>query len=211
MTDDINYTTSKKIHSPCVTQVAPAQRTLAAVPQLSTEQGMRVAVERARKLARFWLYTLADAIPKTRQALQLPVARPLLAKLANNTCGATTAHCATLSMDQTTTSRLRHECVSRGVPLDSVLLASLFLAAAETVRVEQAAALNGGENSPPFGLRARRASVLGLVCLVMALLSGSAESKAMRYFCSVYAIIAGTLPEAEFRLFLYGVLRAAPL
>ncbi|CAM9149624.1 unnamed protein product [Choristocarpus tenellus] len=39
--------------------------------------------------------------------------------------------------------------------------------------------------------RVWRAVVLMVVCVVMALLSGIIESKALRYFCSIYAVLSG--------------------
>lgn len=66
-------------------------------------------------------------------------------------------------------------------------MASLFMAAAEAV------GLAGQRLAPeePFRVRLQRTLVLGLVCFVMTLLSGSVDSKALRYFCSFYAVFAG--------------------
>lgn len=150
-------------------------------------QEMRGTAEKARRQVRLWIYVLAEFIPQTRQRLCLPLAPPTEREPS---CG------CSVTLDATTTRTLLDECLSRGVSLDSVLLASLFLAAAEAVRVERTsvASRRGGDAAArPFAIRAQRGVVLGLVCVVMALLSGSAESKAMRYFCSVYAVIAGTL------------------
>lgn len=134
-----------------------------------------------------WIYVLADFIPQTRQRLCLPLAPPT-EREPSCSCSVT--------LDATTTRKILDECVSRGVSLDSVLLASLFLAAAEAVRVEgvSVASRRGGGDAAarPFAIRAQRGLVLGLVCVVMTLLSGSVESKAMRYFCSFYAVVAGT-------------------
>lgn len=160
----------------CVTQPAASARgamTTAAV------------VVSARLRLRVWSYALAEAIPKSRQRLHIA---PLEAGTGISECNSSSA---TFRIDAALAARLSDERVSRGVPLASILLSSLFLAAARAVRLEQEGPLHGSLHNRPMGVRAQRGFILGIVCLVMALLSGSAESKAMRYFCSIYAVVAG--------------------
>lgn len=167
----------------------------------------------AGSATRLWGYALRELAPITRQRVHLP-------DLATKTNAAHTStnvteirpHRATL--DRGTTRRLLDECSSRGVPLESALLASLFLAAAAAVSTaektrpagSQAQPLGGEDSrgggsggdagsSIPLGIRVQRASVLGIVSVVMALLSGSIDSKALRYLCSIYAVFAGKSPE----------------
>lgn len=133
----------------------------------------------AADVARLWGFALAEATAKTRQRLDLPT----------NSCAGAAAKPSSRSrfLNPQTTRSLRDECLSRGVRLESVLMASLLMAAAEALR------LAGQRRAPeaPFRVRLQRALVLGLVCFVMTLLSGSVDAKALRYFCSFYAVFAG--------------------
>lgn len=162
-------------------------------------------------IIRLCMYVLAEAIAETRQRLQVP--RP--SSLADASTKRNCCRGARAILSAETTCSLRSECLSRGVPLESVILASLFVAAAETVTLSEqtavhttaaASAPHANATSPPVDARGRghekhggstsarlqRGSVLGLVSVVMALLSGSVDSKALRYFCSFYAVFAGT-------------------
>lgn len=147
----------------------------------------------ARLRLRLWSYALAEAIPKTRQRLHLSPQEAGTNVTSECRTSTTSSGSAAFRIDAALAAKLSDESISRGIPLASILLASLFLAAAKTVRLEQEALSNGSLQNRPFAVRAQRGFVLGIVCLVMALLSGSAESKAMRYFCSFYAVIAGKL------------------
>lgn len=192
-------------------------------------------------ITRLWGYTLAEVVAKTQQRLHVP--RPyslqdataattttaVSIKTEQRSCGGGGAR-ATLNPE--TTRSLRDECLSRGLPLESVILASLFVAAAEALRVSGQTAATGtaaaapaattatttatpavavvdpqetchdknhdgdgyerGTTNASTSTRLQRGSVLGLVSVVMALLSGSVDSKALRYFCSFYAVFAGT-------------------
>lgn len=158
-----------------------------------------------------WGYALAELAPITRQRRCLPdVARKTNVANSSGEKPGGAPHCATL--DGATTRRLLDECSSRGVSLESALLASLFLASAAAVSTAEqtegtgtqvdrhplggeggrgSVSVGAGGYSKPVGIRMQRASVLGIVSVVMALLSGSVDSKALRYFCSFYAVFAG--------------------
>lgn len=175
---------------------------------------MALAVlESSRRFFHMWRNVLTETIPLTRQRLDLPaLASPTLPKRNNKNCfegcnssgNGSTSSCRPSSsaiLDAATTSKLRDGCAYRGMSLDSVLLAALSLAVAEAVRLERfgpcVGAEGGGgtisENSKPFRARAQRALVFGFVCVAMSLLSGSIDSKVLRYFCSIYGVISGAI------------------
>lgn len=158
-------------------------------PAASARGAMNIAavVASARLRLRVWSYAFAEAVPKTRQRLHLP---PQAAGTDSSECSSSSSS-ATVRTDAALAARILDESISSGVPLASILLSSLFLAAAKAVRLEQESPSHGSHQNRPMGVRAQRGFVLGIVCLVMALLSGSAESKAIRYFCSIYAVVAG--------------------
>lgn len=168
-----------------------------------------------RRHLRLRAYAWAEMIPHVRQRLNLHL--DSRCSLSSSTCGngptAESTLCITTSttvvLDEGVTSRLQHRCMRRGTPVDSVLLASLFLAATEFARLDKSDAIapektdqdvsdtrqhQPGRDDPrpsSLGIRLQKALVLGVVCIVMTLLSGSVESKALRYFCSIYAVVAG--------------------
>ncbi|CAM9725860.1 unnamed protein product, partial [Hapterophycus canaliculatus] len=166
----------------------------------------------ARSAVRLWRYILAEGAPITRQRLHVAD----IATTKNDATGSTRASRTTpyrATLDPGATCRLLDECSSRGVPLESAILASLFLAAAAAAATSEQTqpidpqvgrqALDGeggrgggggrgdGSSNKPLGIRVQRAWVLGIVSVVMTLLSGSVDSKALRYFCSIYAVFAG--------------------
>ncbi|CAN0049277.1 unnamed protein product [Ectocarpus sp. 13 AM-2016] len=158
-----------------------------------------------RRFTRLFGYVLAEFSPATRQRLDLSSCSPMSDASNNNLSIISKGRCcsAAVAIDAETTARLRGECSSRDVPLESALLASLYLAAARAVgkegKVPRAASggnrvhegsISGQTND---AVRLQRALVLGSVSVVMALLSGSVDSKVLRYFCSFYAIFAGKL------------------
>ncbi|CAN0150958.1 unnamed protein product [Pylaiella littoralis] len=174
-----------------------------------------------------WGSALAEATVKTRQSLQVPCPsslRDLTTGTAENTSISERSCCcsARAVLDPDTTRTLRDECLSRGVPLESIILASLFVAAAEAATVSGQTAAHVIADPAPApasapaaaapavavaaggtchgkhdggtissSIRFQRGLILGLVAVVMALLSGSVDSKALRYFCSFYAVFAG--------------------
>lgn len=169
------------------------------------------AVADARRNLRLLGYVLAEAIPTKRQGLQIPLIPTITTQTTtamddnNRTQHPHVYHAAgpgiaastpvqsimsTTALGAGTASRLRAECASRGVSLDTVLLTSLFLAAADAKRIE-GTRRERGKTDRPASVRIQRGIVLGVICVVMALLSGSVDSKILRYFCSVYAVIAG--------------------
>ena len=160
----------------CVAQLAASAR---------GAMNTTAVVASARLRPRLWSYALAEAIPKSRQRLHIA---PEEAGTSSRECSSSVA---TFRIDAALAARLSDERVSRGVPLASILLSSLFLAAARAARLEQEDPPHGTLQNRPMGVRAQRGFILGIVCLVMALLSGSAESKVMRYFCSIYGVVAG--------------------
>ncbi|CAM9508045.1 unnamed protein product [Ectocarpus sp. 12 AP-2014] len=156
-----------------------------------------------RRFTRLFGYVLAEFPPATRQRLDLSSCSPLSDASNNNLSIISKGRCcsAAVAIDAETTARLRGECSSRGVPLESALLASMYLAAARAVgkegEVPRAASEGNGVHQGNISrrtndaVRLQRAVVLGIVSVVMALLSGSVDSKVLRYFCSFYAIFAG--------------------
>lgn len=160
---------------------------------MSSSSSKHRTIDTIHQSIRQWSYLLAEAIPSRRQTLNLPLVQPpqISSRTASSSrsIGSAPHRTATASLDADTTRKLRAECAARGLPLDSALVASLFLAAAEAVRVERAPRISARGHT--LSARITRFAVLGLVCVVMAVLSGSVESKLMRYFCSFYAVIAG--------------------
>lgn len=163
-----------------------------------------------RRFVRLLGYLLAEFPPATRQTLDLLYSPQGDAGSSSNNdiniISSSGSCSAAVAIDAQTTARLRGECASRGVPLESALLASLCLAAArgaavgEEDKVPRAASSDGnGHHHGDVSRRAndvvrlQRALVLGVVSVVMALLSGSVDSKALRYFCSFYAVFSGKL------------------
>ncbi|CAB1118496.1 unnamed protein product [Ectocarpus sp. CCAP 1310/34] len=151
-----------------------------------------------QRFIRLFGYVLAEFPPATRQRLDLSPCSPLFDASNNNLSIINSGRCsAAVAIDTETTARLRGECSSRGVPLESALLASLYLAAARAVGEEgkfpRVASEGNGvhEGNIPRrtndAVRLQRALVLGVVSVVMALLSGSVDGKILRYFCSFYA------------------------
>lgn len=145
---------------------------------------------------RLWKYIFAEALPGTKQSLQLPLPADVALDyscwrdasstvMISGPAAATAVPINITLIDAELTRKLRAECSSRGISLDSLLLASLFLAAAQANLIEQKRA------AQPASIRYQRSLILGTICVVMALLSGSVESKLLRYFCSFYAVFAG--------------------
>ena len=192
----------RRLLSHCPKPPRPAASTLRAT--------MLSALNSAKRAIHLWGYALAEAIPMTRQKLLLtsPPTGAENSHHCNNTCCRSkkqvTCSNSTAGMrgsggsgmctlDPASTRLLLQACDSRQLSLDSVLLASLFLATAEAIRVEKQhaeATKHGGEQHAK-GTRAHRGLVLGVICVVMALLSGSIEAKILRYFCCLYAVMTG--------------------
>lgn len=154
-----------------------------------------------RRFVRLLGYVLAEFHPATRQRSDLcSPHRDAHNNNINITSGGSCS--AAVVIDAETIARLRGECSCRGVPLESALLASLYLAAARAVgeedKVPRGASEGKGHDHGNIisrrtndVVRLQRALVLGVVSVVMALLSGSVDSKVLRYFCSFYALFAG--------------------
>lgn len=169
----------------------------------------RVIPRMMSQTLRQWGYLISEAIPMTRQTLNLISLQGFTSCSTNRTATRQRQHdptmftagptTATVKVDVNTTCRLRAECATRGISLDSALLASLFLAAAEAVRTERQRKRQQHQGGNALSARLTRFLVLAMVCFVMALLSGSVESKLMRYLCSLYAVIAGTSSLQYFR------------
>lgn len=151
-----------------------------------------------------WSYVLAELVPFMRQRLHL-ASIPEQTKSDHCNSGSTSSSSSSSSgsscrctLDAGSTRRLLLMCTSRRLSLDSILLASLFLATSEAVKIEQQqtdttrAGGVRGTAEKAMAMKLHKSLVLGVVCVVMAMLSGSVESKAMRYFCSLYAVVAGT-------------------
>lgn len=158
---------------------------------------MHSPLDDVKRSVYLWSYVLAEFVPFTRQRLHL-TSIPERAKSDHCNSGSSSSSCR-CTLDESSTRRLLLECTSRRLSLGSILLASLFLATSEAVRVEnqqndtttRAGGLRGTAEKA-MAMKLHKSLVLGVVCVVMAMLSGSVESKAMRYFCSLYAVVAGT-------------------
>lgn len=176
-------------------------------PAAEKEMATNPSSHDGRRFIRLFGYVLAEFPPATRQRLDLPCS-PLIHASNNDISIISSGRCcsAAVAIDAETTARLRGECSSRGVPLESALLASLYLAASraagEEGKVPHAASEGNGVHHGNISrqtndaVRLQRALVLGVVSVVMALLSGSVDSKVLRYFCSFYAVFAGKLSSA---------------
>ncbi|CAM9580310.1 unnamed protein product [Ectocarpus sp. 6 AP-2014] len=180
-------------------------------PAAEKEMATNPSSHDGRRFIRLFGYVLAEFPPATRQTVDLSFCSPLSDASNNDLSITSSGRCcsAAVAIDAETAARLRGECSSRGVPLESALLASLYLAAARAVgeegKVPRAASQGNGVHEGNIShrtndaVRLQRALVLGVVSVVMALLSGSVDSKVLRYFCSFYAVFAGKLCAADCR------------
>lgn len=161
---------------------------------VSTLTYPRMGEKDAANSVRLWRYALDEIIPGRKQCLQLyRPANVTLDHVGTRTTVVVFSPSASATLlvniaivDPVTTQILKANCASRGISLDSVLLASLFLAAAEANKADSVGRIK------PSWIHFQRSFVLGVICVVMALLAGSVNSKVLRYFCAFYGIITGS-------------------